>query len=265
MLRINDHDIFVQDTGGDKPAVLFLHGIMMDHSVWQSQVAVLSTDFRVVCVDLRGFGQSTTISPEISFEDHMEDILAVMSQCDLKDVTIVGWSMGGAIAQVLAARAPAELKRLVLVDTTPQLLADNDFAHALPVEAAQQLGQLLSEDFVAGCDAFCGMVSPENATVAARLSKIAAATRPDIALNAFQSSGARSLLAEIPKISTPTWVIVGEKDAICLQQASHFMADSIPGCVTDAIVVPDAGHAPFLTSPVAFNDALVAILKQRSL
>lgn len=259
-MKIGDNDIHLTDTGGDKPALLFVHGIMMDHSVWEHQLAAFGDTHRVVCVDLRGFGASTTTSPETSFEDHRDDLLALVDTLGLRDVTLVGWSMGGAIAQVMAARNEGKIKQFVLVDTTPQLIASTDFPHALPGEAAQQLGGLLAEDFAQGCAAFCGMVAPENEAVAARLTEIAARTDVGVAMTAFGTSGGRSLLAELPQIKTPTTIICGRNDAICLPAANEVMAATVPGCTTGVNWVEDAGHAPFLTKPAQFNEILRAVL-----
>ena len=184
-MKIGENEINLTDSGGDKPALLFVHGIMMDHSVWEHQVAEFSATHRVICIDLRGFGASTTTSPEISFEDHSSDILAVASTLGLRDVTLVGWSMGGAIAQIMAPKNAGQFKQFILVDTTPQLVASDAFSHALPPEAAQQLGGLLMEDFAQGCGAFCGMIASEDEAVAARITAIATSTDVAVAMTAF--------------------------------------------------------------------------------
>jgi len=259
-MKIGENDIHITDTGGDKPALVLVHGIMMDHSVWEHQVSAFSDTHRVVCVDLRGFGASTTTNPETSFEDHGDDLLSIIEALGLRDVTLVGWSMGGAIAQVMAARNDGKVKHFVLVDTTPQLLASDDFPHALPGEAAQQLGGLLAQDFAQGCAAFCGMIAPEDETVAARLTKIAAATDVGVAMAAFMTSGGRNQLEELAHITTPTTVICGRNDAICLPAANDVMAEAIPGCSTGVHWIDDAGHAPFLTRPQAFNTVLRSVL-----
>ena len=116
-MEIGENEIYPTDTGGDKPALLFVHGIMMDHSVWQHQLAEFAATHRVVCVDLRGFGTSSTTSPETTFEDHRDDLLAVVNGLGLRDVTLIGWSMGGAIAQIMAAQNKGQFKQFVLVDT----------------------------------------------------------------------------------------------------------------------------------------------------
>ena len=260
MPKIDSETIFLTDSGGDLPALLFVHGIMMSHQVWDHQVAEFAQKYRVVCVDLRGFGQSTASNPDISFEDHANDLVDIIDKLQLKDVTLVGWSMGGAIGQVLAAEHGSKISRLVLVDTTPQLLASAEFPHALPVEAAMQLGQLLSADFAQGCAAFCSMIAPEDADATKLLTSIAAATSPGIALSAFVSSGPRSLIGLLPQISVPTRIIAGADDRICLPQASEYLAEHIPGCKHGVDWIQGAGHAPFLTRPKEFNAALHAAL-----
>ena len=259
-MKIGDNDIYLTDTGGDNPALLFVHGIMMDHSVWAHQVAGFKDTHRVVCVDLRGFGASTTTSPETSFEDHRDDLLEIVDTLGLRDVTLVGWSMGGAIAQIMAARDESKIKRYVLVDTTPQLIASEEFPHALPGEAAQQLGGLLADDFAQGCAAFCGMVAPEDETVAKQLTEIASSTDVSVAMTAFGTSGGRSQLEQLAQINTPTTIICGRNDAICLPAASDVMAGAIPGCTTGVKWIEDAGHAPFLTRPDKFNEILRAVV-----
>ncbi|KJC42390.1 hypothetical protein UP09_19390 [Bradyrhizobium sp. LTSP885] len=260
MLEIAGNNIFLTDSGGDRSALLFVHGIMMSHAVWQHQATAFAGDYRVVCVDLRGFGQSTTSTPDISFEDHAADLAELIAQLGLKNVTLVGWSMGGAIAQTFAATYQQTLARLMLVDTTPQLLASESFPHALPVEAAMQLGQLLSSDFAHGCAAFSGMIAPEDAEATRLVTGIAAATSPAIALAAFASSGPRSLIDLLPRITTPTAVIAGADDSICLPAASTYLAAHIPGCTHPVAWIEGAGHAPFLTRPAEFNAALRAAL-----
>jgi len=259
-MKIGENEIFVSDTGGDKPALIFTHGIMMDHSVWENQVSAFSDTHRVVCVDLRGFGASTTTSPDVTFEDHRDDLLSVVDALSLKDVTYIGWSMGGAIGQIVAANNGDLFKQFVLVDTTPQLIADDNFPHALPGEAAQQLGSILMEDFAAGCEAFCGMIAEEDAVVVKHLTAIAAKTRVDVAMAAFGSAGTRNQLAELSQIKKPTTVICGRNDAICLPAANEMMAKTIPGCTSGVVWIEDAGHAPFLTRPEAFNKVLRTVV-----
>jgi pimeloyl-ACP methyl ester carboxylesterase len=198
--------------------------------------------------------------PDVNLEDHAGDIAHLIPKLGLRNVTLVGWSMGGAIGQVFAAKYHHLLSRLVLVDTTPQLLASPEFPHALPSEAAMQLGQLLNTNFAQGCAAFASMIAPEDAEATRLVNMVAAATSPAVALSAFANSGQRSLIELLPAITTSTTVIAGSEDKICLPAASRFLAKYIPGCRTPVTLIQDAGHAPFLTRPTEFNAALRAAL-----
>lgn len=259
MIKIGDEEIFYTDTGGDKPALLFVHGIAMDHSVWKHQIEAFRTDYRVVSVDLRGYGQSTAASPDITFEQHAADLAALIDALDLKNVVLVGWSLGGAIAQVFAASHGSKISRLVLVATTPQLLADDKFGDALPVAAAKQLRAMAMVDYTKAMAAYSGMVAPEDPRVAAMLTEITETSRPDVVLTAFKTSGERSQLDLLARIEVPTAVIAGREDALCFPAASTYLAKHIAGSMGAATFI-DAGHAPFLTSPDAFNAALRAAL-----
>ena len=262
-MKLDGVDLHVRDTGQvDRPTLLFAHGILMDGSVWDRQVEAFGDSHRCVCPDLRGYGASRADDPEITFERHADDLTALIERLELKDVTYVGWSMGGAIAMVLAARPTPPIERLVLVDTTPQLLASEDFPHALPGEAAQQLGGLLASDYPAGCAAFCSMIAPEDDAVAARLTAIASACPPPVAMAAFMSSGARHQIEELSRITVPTTIVHGREDAVCLPAAAEFMAERIASA--DGVRwIEGAGHASFMTRPTEFDDALREALSRR--
>jgi pimeloyl-ACP methyl ester carboxylesterase len=116
------------------------------------------------------------------------------------------------------------------------------------------------QDFAKGCAALCSMIEPEDQRISAMLTAIATKSRPDVVLNTIQSSGARSLLEYLPKINTPTTVIAGSNDAICLPVVSSYLAKNIPSSQGDAIFI-ESGHAPFLARPEAFNTVLRSALK----
>ena len=255
-LDIGGERIFVADSGGDLPAILFVHGTMMDGTVWHRQVAEFSRRYRCVCPDLRGHGRSTAASPDISFEDHCDDLAELADRLALKDVTLVGWSMGGCITQVFVTRYPGRAARLVLVDTIPQRLSDDRFPYGQDAEGTPKTRHALETDFVATARGFGKRIAPEDEAVAAYISDLAAKARQDVTINDYVSTDARSQIDLLPEITLPTTIICGEKDLVCKPGASTFMAEHIPGCTGGESVIAGAGHAPFLTRPGEFNALL---------
>jgi 3-oxoadipate enol-lactonase len=102
------------------PVVVLLHGGGEDSSTWDSVVAGLAGDHRTVAVDLRGHGGSER--PGVySFELMRDDVAALLDALDLTGVALVGHSMGGVVAYLLAQERPELVRRLVLEETPPPL------------------------------------------------------------------------------------------------------------------------------------------------
>src|SRR5438105_15767569 len=96
---------FGGDSGGDGAAVLFSHGFLMDHKMFESQVAALSGEFRCITWDERGFGQSDATA-DFTYWDSADDALALLSQLRVERAFLVGMSQGGFLSLRAARRAP---------------------------------------------------------------------------------------------------------------------------------------------------------------
>lgn len=260
MMDIGQERLFVSDSGGGGPAILFVHGAMMDHTVWYKQVAHFRHTHRCVCPDLRGHGKSSAASPDISFEDHCDDLAQIIDRLDLRDITLIGWSMAGCLCQVFVTRYPGKVARLVLVDTIPQRLSDDRFPFGQDPASTPKTRKALEENFEATCEGFGRRISPEDEEVGRFIADIARRTRQDVAINDYVSTDERSQIDLLPAITLPTAIISGNNDLVCKPAASTFMAERIPGCRDGVRSIEGAGHAPFLTFPDRFNGILQAFL-----
>ena len=101
---------------GTGPAILFIHGYPLDHSIWQAQVAALE-DWTRIAPDLRGMGQSDAPDLGYSMATYAEDLLALLDTLGRKEVVLCGLSMGGYIAFELLRRARSRIRGLILMDT----------------------------------------------------------------------------------------------------------------------------------------------------
>ena len=247
------------DTGGDKPALLLVHGILMNETTWHKQIDAFRATHRVITVDLAGFGKSVGTGDEL-FPDHVAKIIEVLDHLKVTDVIFVGWSMGGAVGQVMGKIAPERLKRLVLFGTTPQLVADEKFAHATPPEAVAEIGGAFASDFARGCTGFADICAPGDAETAAFLTQVMSGTDPAIGLASLGAGGGQTQIDILADITVDTYVIHGAQDTLCLPAAAEHLAAHIPGCKGSVHWIDGAGHAAHLTHPDAFNKTLAECL-----
>ena len=102
---------------GEGPSAVFVHAAILDHSMWDRQVAALSDDYETVVYDLRGHGRTGgSDAPAYSVDRYVADLHALVEALELDRPALCGHSLGGMIAQAYAARYPDEIAGLVLAD-----------------------------------------------------------------------------------------------------------------------------------------------------
>jgi pimeloyl-ACP methyl ester carboxylesterase len=102
--------------GDQGPAIVLVHGWSCDSTYWRSQVLPLSLDYRVVAIDLAGHGKSGAGRKTYTMASFGQDVAAVLKSWDLRDVVLVGHSMGGAVITEAALIAPERVIGLIGVD-----------------------------------------------------------------------------------------------------------------------------------------------------
>ena len=112
--------LFHRDLGGvGKPPLVLLHGMLGSSRNWQTAGADLAAHFHVFALDLRNHGKSPQ-AETMSYEQMMDDVLEWLDQQSLSSVTLLGHSMGGKTAMLLACRRPERVERLIVVDIAPR-------------------------------------------------------------------------------------------------------------------------------------------------
>ncbi len=242
---------------GHGPAVLLLHAFPLDHTMWESQLARLSLNFRVIAPDIRGFGESQPPSPW-TMEEMADEINEFLDALRIDTCSVAGVSMGGYIALAFWSRYSGRIRKLVLSNTRAR--ADNETeqrARTEMIAAIEQSGAGILPDRMLprllqpnpSADAarlVRGMINRANAA-AAIYAVMAMRDRPD----------SSSLLH---RINCPTMVIAGENDAIIRADDSRAMAEAIPGARFER--VPDSGHLSSLENPDEFNRVMLEFLNE---
>ena len=138
------HEFFLREAGPEgAPRVLLLHGWAFDSlTAWHRLIPLLAGEARVLAVDLRGHGKSDRIRGRFSVEDLADDVAAVLDALGPGRYTVVGYSLGGLVAQALARRHPARVERLVLAATATRLRRGPGAATAVLLVVQRALARL---------------------------------------------------------------------------------------------------------------------------
>jgi len=256
----------VDEAGRGGRPLLLVHGFTGSKEDFSDHVVPLAAaGWHVVAPDLRGHGQSDKPGGEgdYTLDLFAADVLALADRLGWVRFSLVGHSMGGMVAQVVALGAPERLEALVLMDT----------GHG-PVqvdpELARGAAQLVRSGGIGAlADVLGAAGSPHETPAAARIRRL----RPDLVAEwdrrlrstsgAMYAAMALTMLAQddrlerLRHLSVPTMVLVGEQDGPFLAD-SRRMAEAIPGARLE--VVPDAGHSPQRENAAAWRTAIVSFL-----
>jgi pimeloyl-ACP methyl ester carboxylesterase len=108
------------DFGGAGPAALMLHGLAGHVGEWSETAAWLTGLRRVVAFDARGHGRSSRRPTDVSSDAHVDDAIFVVERLDLAPVVVIGQSLGGRTALLVAARRPDLVAGLVVAEASPE-------------------------------------------------------------------------------------------------------------------------------------------------
>ncbi len=115
-LDVNGIELYYEDTGGDAPAVVFLHGAAGNHISWWQQIPTFRQRYRCISIDHRGFGRSHDATGE-GPERFVDDLESLLEHLGVEQTALVAQSMGGRTALGFAVRHPGRVTALVMADT----------------------------------------------------------------------------------------------------------------------------------------------------
>ena len=247
-----------QRTGRGRP-LLFLHGATLDHRMWHPQLA-LADRFEVVTCDLRGFGQSPP--PTGSFK-HCEDVSALIDDLGLRDVCVIGNSIGAHIGLEVALLRPDAVTGLVSVcmsGLTQDFPAD---IQAMFVEL-KRLARTESVDAAKALWARCAWF-----TQARELPAIAALLETYLASYSgwywSHDTPATGLVpppaTRLEEVAVPTLVIDGELDLDYNHRIANALASRIPNA--ELLRLPAIGHMASLEAAERVTSAIGQLANRR--
>ncbi|WP_310568673.1 alpha/beta fold hydrolase [Gemmatimonas sp.] len=256
-LTINGVRLWVEDTGGNGPPVLFSHGLLWSTRMWDAQVTALRSRYRCIAWDHRGQGQSDVPNVRaISIEDCYADAVALIEQLGVAPVHIVGLSMGGFVAMRLAARRPDLVRSCVLLETSaeaeppehvPRYRTLNRVARwfGLRMVANKVMPIMFGRTF---------LTDPARAAERDMWRERLSRNRRDIwrAVNGVIER--QPIMPELSRITAPTLIMVGDEDVATVPLKSERMHAAIRG--SKLVRIPHAGHSSSVEAPVHVTAAI---------
>lgn len=114
-IKINSETLAYTDTGSGEKTLLFVHGLSSNLDSWKMNIQGLSANFRCIAIDLPGYGKSSRSKTDYSLAEYADILNTLAEKIDLKNVILVGHSMGGQIAMHSVLKYPETYKKLVLI------------------------------------------------------------------------------------------------------------------------------------------------------
>ena len=266
---LGDVSLEVGEAGEGGRPVLLVHGFTADRGEVASIMPALARrGWHAAAPDLRGHGRShhPCHAEAYSFEILAADVLALADRMGWERFALVGHSMGGAVAQLIALDVPERLTGLVLASTF------HGPVQGVTMELVELGRWVVREAGMAGlADALAARRADNPASVAAfeRLQEARpghaeeararlVSTSPDMWMAlAPRFVDQPDRLDRLAKLDVPTAVVVGELDSTMFDDCVR-LAEAIPGA--ELTVIPGAGHVPQLENPEAWESAVVGFL-----
>jgi pimeloyl-ACP methyl ester carboxylesterase len=243
-------------TGGAKPPVVLLHGLTGNGACWTPLARALEGDFDVIMPDARGHGGSSSPHHGYRYEDHANDVIGLIRGLGLSRPVLLGHSMGGMTAAVVASRGAGIIRGLILVDPTflsperQREVRDSDVAD----QHCRALG-LEKCDLVAQARARHPRRSPE-------IVELLAEARLKTRIHAFDvlTPPNPEYRDVVSAIDVPSLLVIGDSSPVVTLEMATELRGLNPRVQVEQ--VPDAGHGLPFEQPERLEAVVASFLRE---
>lgn len=267
-LSLQAQDLHYSSSGSGESLVL-IHGFAADSSVWNAIIPVLSETYHVISLDLRGHGSSPKPATGYTLAEFAEDIHTLITNLGIEDPLLVGWSLGGYIAQYYALNYP--VKKMILVATSPAWVPENGFPFGSSKEEHQAGYDKLCTDPAAYYEECINANFTEHCSeypvedLKAGLRRVLYANDPAALAQivSYFTKKPLSLVSALPTLAVPTLIVSGSKDPVSPPALGKCMKDMMPHATWYTIEC--AGHLLIQTHAKLFTQVILNYLHNRAL
>lgn len=244
----------------EQQTVFLIHGWPLSHQIFEYQINLLTNcGYRVVAVDLRGFGRSDTPVYGYFYNQMAADIFQVVRHLYLKRFILVGFSMGGAIALRYLNRFNGfgVCKLILLSAAAPCFVQHPGFPYGQTVQEVNDLINLAETDRPQLCLNFSRQLfaSPHSDAVIDWFQNIALSASGIGTIKCATALRDEDVSKDLQCVQVPTYMIHGDKDTIVSPALAEIQHESI--CGSRLITLPDSGHGIVYDQLAAFNSVFL--------
>ncbi len=244
------------DGPADGPVVMFSNSLISNYTMWDDQLeAITGAGYRMLRYDTRGHGGTDAPDTPYSIPMFAADAIGLLDALNIEKVHFVGLSMGGFIAQLLAANHSDRISSLALCDTAcvmpPKNLWDDRIAEAEAGGTAALADATLGRWFTAP-------YHKSNPDEVGRVRDMINASNVTGYIGCARAIRDMSQCDVLGKIKTPTIVMVGESDPACPVASAEVLHQGIEA--STLVIIKEAAHLPNIQQPDEFNSILLDFL-----
>lgn len=247
----DDVTLYYEESGQGFP-LLLIHGLLSDLTSWRYQIKPLSAHYRVVTVDLKGFGKSTKPRSQYRVHSHADDLFNLLQQLKITQTHVCGLSMGGMVAEVLAIKYPQIVKGLILADSAA-MISDAAVSDRLTLISEHDMNWFANW----GTKKILRLASDEAKDHVREM--IRRVDRTDYRLAIISTAGF-NIANDLKKIKAPVIIIQGERDETVPMWHAEQLKSWIPGARFE--IMKGASHMTPVDNSEEFNKLVLDFLKE---
>ncbi|UCG65759.1 MAG: alpha/beta fold hydrolase [Deltaproteobacteria bacterium] len=263
-MKIKVNDIRVNyRTQGEGEYLVLIHGAGDNLEAWFGQLASFARSFRVLTYDLRGHGKTDLGHQEYSQDLWADDLYMLLKALNIRQASILGYSMGGGIAATFTLKHPQMVKALILsnaagaVPLSEQAMKEMDEGRRAQLEALERDG-MRGVWKLRRTIAFRPGFADENPALVEHYKRILLLNEPD-GYRRVMKALAQPTSADFAKLACPTLIIAGEYDILLVPDAARLLQQRIPG---SQLKILRTGHASPIEAPDEYNKAVLEFLSK---
>ena len=259
LVRANGTTLRVRVEGLPSAQVLlFSNSLATDLSMWDHQAAYFSQWYRVVRYDTRGHGKSEAAAAPYSLSTLVEDVRSLLDALGIETVHYCGLSLGGMIGQLFAARYPQRLLSLALCDSAAKLRREV-WEERIAIAHKEGIGPLVEPSLGRW---FTQSFRDKNPKLIDDIRQMIHRTSVNGYIGSATAIMEMDNFSQLPRIVTPTLIVVGSKDPATPPSDSELMRQKIVG--SKMVIIEDAAHLPNIEQIDEFNNILSEFLKAQN-